>query len=416
MALNRKPVLWAGLALVAVIVAALRTAGDPQPDPSELRVQRVRELRQRLSIARSRWSAMEERDSSGALGAARAGSDAPPILFRGFGAGAQSPIAEQAVSEAWGSLGSQHPAARSAVIIYDGETYKAPFFSGGGWYFSGARITRSDSGTTCVAILPGWLAKNGSVSVGKQRLEEVLAPCVMLSAFGAPGPAVSPWLEANRYLTAGSNAWLNRSRSFIDGRGAPPWASDYRGWDDSRGESGSLLLSNPITRSVAEMMAPPYELGVPGLRCIAGQVAACRANALDTMWVANGTRDMPRDLTFGDGLFDWSRATDITAPHPPVQFWISDLIRDQGREKFAKFWKSGGTFEQAFHDAFGEDLGVWTMRWAVRQWENSWWEKYRHQPRLLGVTLEPSWSLVVLGWTGVVLIAAAWTARKRRVT
>ncbi len=107
---------------------------------------------------------------------------------------------------------------------------------------------------------------------------------------------------------------------------------------------------------------------------------------------------------------------EAVAFHRAFQFWISDLIRDQGREKFAKFWKSGATFEQAFHDAFGEDLGAWTMRWAVRQWENSWWEKYRHQPRLLGVTLEPSWSLVVLGWTGVVLFAAAWTARKRRVT
>lgn len=414
MALNLKPLALAGLALVAVLVPALRTGADRVLDPSELRVERMRQLRQRLHSAQYRLGAVEERDSSGTLGAAHARSGAPPIWFRGFGAGARSPIAEQTVSDVWGSFSGQHPEVRTAVVIYDGKRYETPF--GGGADYTGARIARADSGTTCVVMLSGWMAKIGSVSVHKDGLNRAMAPCVLMSAFGAPGPAVTPWLEATRYLAAGSSAWLNRSRSFIDGRGAPPWASDYRDWDGGRGQTGSLLLSQPIARSVAEMRAPPYELGVPGLRCLAGQRAACRANALDTMWVADGTRGVPRDLTFSNGLFDWSKDPDIAAPRPPVHFWISDLIRDQGRDKFAKFWKADGSFEQAFQDAFGEDLGSWTLRWAVRQWENSWWEKYRHQPRLLGVTLKPSWPLVVLGWTGAVLIAAAWTARIRKVT
>lgn len=414
MALNLKPIALAGLALVAVLLPALRTGAGPELDPSERRVQRMYELRQRLNTARYRWGAVEERDSSGALGAQRALPGAPPILFRGFGAGARSPIAEKTVSDVWASFDGQHLEVRTALVIYNGKAYETPVTSG--WYYTGARIARADSGMTCVIMLPGWLAKNGAIAVGKDGLNAAMAPCVLMSAFGAPGAAVTPWLEATRYLAARSNAWLNRSRSFIDGRGAPPWTSDYRGRSGSRGETGSLLLSQPIARSVAEMMAPPYELGVPGLRCLAGEAEACRANALDTTWVANGLRGVPWDLTFENGLFDWSGEADLAAPRPPSHFWISDLIRDQGRDKFAKFWNSGGSFEQAFQDAFGEDLGSWTMRWAVRQWENSWDEKYRHQPRLLGVTLKPSWPLVVLGWTGAVLIAAAWTARTRKVT
>lgn len=38
--------------------------------------------------------------------------------------------------------------------------------------------------------------------------------------------------------------------------------------------------------------------------------------------------------------------------------------------------------------------------WSVRQWENSWYEKYSPSPRVLGATLRPAWPLLVLGWSG----------------
>jgi hypothetical protein len=415
MALSVKAFALAGLALAAVIVPALQIGSEPVADPSEQRVRRMYDLRQRLGTARYRWNATQERDSSGVLGAAHARVGRPPILTRGFGPDARSPIAEDVVAGVWAALGTPDSTARTAVVIYDGTSYASWVTTG--WYYTGARITRSDSGTTCVVMVPGWVArKTGAVIVGKDALNTAMAPCVLHSVFGTPGTAVTPWLTANRYFSARSNAWLDRGPVFIDGRGAPPWTTVYRGWDGRGGRAESLLLSLPIARQIGELMAPPYELGVGGLRCIAGHAEACRANALDTAWVAGGIRGVPKDLTFSDGLFDWSRDADLTAPHPPVHFWISDLIRDQGRDNFARFWKAGGTFGDAFRDSFGEDLGNWTMRWAVRQWENSWEEKYRRQPRLLGVTLSPSWPLVVLAWSGLVLIAAARTAARRRVT
>jgi hypothetical protein len=412
MALSVKPFALAALALAAILVPAIRQERSSVMDPMEARVRRLDSLRWRINAAVHLSAAMMERDSSGSLGATHARVGTPPILLRGFETGARSPIAEQEASSVWSSLATFHPAVRSAVVIYDGQRYNAPWMRSGR-YYTGARITRTEDGITCVVMVPGWSVRNGTISVGKSSLNAAMAPCILASAFGPPGPAVAPWLEATRWHGASSSAWLTRGREFIDGRGAPPWTSDHV-WFGRQSVPRSRLLSSPITRSVAEMLAPPYEQGVSGLRCLAGMVDACRANALDTMWVADGTRSYPRDLVFDIGLS--TGTADLAAPRPPVDFWISDLIRDQGRESFVRFWRADGSFEQAFETAFGETLGAWTMRWALRQWENSWEEKYRRQPRLLGVTLRPSWPLLVLGWTGVALLGAAWTARKRKVT
>ncbi len=43
---------------------------------------------------------------------------------------------------------------------------------------------------------------------------------------------------------------------------------------------------------------------------------------------------------------------------------MGDLEAEFGRDRFARFWTSDQTVEDAFVTAFGEPIGVWTMRWA----------------------------------------------------
>jgi hypothetical protein len=102
-------------------------------------------------------------------------------------------------------------------------------------------------------------------------------------------------------------------------------------------------------------------------------------------------------------------------PRLPGNWWLSDLIRDQGPEKFASFWKSDQALDAAFQSAFGETLGAWTQRWSVRQWENSYQQMYNPQPLLLGATLAPEWPLLALAWTGVALLLTTLAARNRQV-
>ncbi len=43
---------------------------------------------------------------------------------------------------------------------------------------------------------------------------------------------------------------------------------------------------------------------------------------------------------------------------------MGDLEAEFGRDRFARFWTSDQTVEDAFTAAFGEPIEVWTMRWA----------------------------------------------------
>ncbi len=43
---------------------------------------------------------------------------------------------------------------------------------------------------------------------------------------------------------------------------------------------------------------------------------------------------------------------------------MSDLEAEFGRDRFARFWTSDQSVEDAFAAAFDEPIGAWTMRWA----------------------------------------------------
>jgi hypothetical protein len=334
------------------------------------------------------------------------------IRYRGFAPSARAPLAEAIVRDLWRQLGPTDSTIAVAVVVYNGTLHQIPTQR---WRsYVGAWIAPRDGGLSCVAVLPGFSVRHDTIQVGGERTGEALAPCLLLAGFGPPGAALASWLTASRYGLAQSTAWLNRSRSYIDGWSAPPWKghSDYAVQVPGEG-SRSFLLSSGIGRWISGLIAPPYELGQAGLRCLDGNLPACRATILDTVWIAERTREIPSDLTSA-GWLARDSASSLLIPSPPGHWWLSDLIRDQGREKFARFWKSDLSFEQAFHAAFGEELGAWTRRWALRQWENSWEGKYRRQPRLLGVTLTPSWPLLALGWTGVMLLVTVLVARGRR--
>jgi hypothetical protein len=108
---------------------------------------------------------------------------------------------------------------------------------------------------------------------------------------------------------------------------------------------------------------------------------------------------------------------DLAAPRPLAPEFLSDLITDKGQERFANFWRSDRPFATAFREAFGEELGEWTARWARAKWESS------HDAGIpgrrtvtLGANISPSWPVLAVVWTGLAFAAAGWAARRRQVT
>lgn len=402
------------LVLIAVLYPMLDPASPVEQSESERRMSRMYLLRSRMDQAASRWEVLAERDSSAIPARHWARPGKPEVRLRGYGTAPLAAGVTKSMEDLWTWLGPVDSTVKVAVVIYNGDPYRV---GSQRWRsYRGASISTGDGTTTCVALLHGMRLKDGSVSAVRESLHEALGPCLLLAGFGPPGPVMQRWLDGTRYAAAGSTAWLNRSRSFIDGgRGIPPPWFGFWGYDGSETPYSGLLMRNAMAQSIAEMLAPPYELGVYGLRCTAGDEEACRIGVLDSTLISEGTRDLPRDLAYATSLLEQPRAWALEIPRPPGEWWLSDLIRDQGREKFARFWKSSAPFERGFREAFGEDLGAWTHRWSVRQWENSWFEKYRHSPRLLGSTLRPSWLALALAWTGVALMLTAWVARRRQV-
>ncbi len=410
MALRTRWLVVGAVVVISLLYPFLKTGKENQPTETDLRVDRLALLHQREGEAGARMVALTERDSGAIPAAGNAVAGIPTIRFRGFPANATAPIASEVIHRLWQQLGTTDSAARVTLLIYNAAEFRRDRI----WTYGGAYISLGADGPTCVAMISGGVVADGSVWVGKEGVEQVLAPCALLAGFGAPGPSISQWLVNTRYAGAASIAWLGRNKSFIDGQGAPPWMG---AWQRDMAEPTSGLASISIlTRQVAGLLSPPYELGAYGLRCTEGYFPSCRRGILDSTAISRTMGGLPSDLTFSWSLMDRPTGWTLTTPMPPGESWLSDLIRDQGRDKFAQFWKSSAPFEQAFQNAFGEDLGAWTQRWSVRQWENSWSEKYRGSPRILGATMEPSWPLLALGWTGVLVLLTALVAQRRQIT
>jgi len=402
------------VALVGLAIYATYFLHRPSAEPEvvDARNQHFDELATRRSQAMMRWSALSAREAALALpGGSETGGAGPQIATIGFPAGATSPVADAMVRDRWKALGPAVRAAPFRVLLYNQAAYdslRAQIYP-----YSGAVLGSSGAGPICVAITHASLNAKRHIVIVKSALDQALAPCLLMAAFGAPGSGMHAWLRNTRYAAAQSNAWLNRPRSFVDGGRRPPWEWSYDGsWNDVHDPSQFSLMRTLAGPTIAMALTPPYQMGGPALHCLNGNDVACREGVLQPVQIVD---NVPEDLTYS-WVFGRGIQRSIIAPHPVADWFLSDLIRLEGRERFAKFWKSDQPIEAAFQEAYGRDLGEWTRDWGLRQWRESWWTKELRTSVLLGVTLAPSGPVLVLLWTAVAVLIAAWTATRRQVT
>jgi hypothetical protein len=389
------------LLVAAVLVPAVRRDAQRTARPPDTAdAARLDTLAVRIANAKVLQTALAQRESA-LVRVPDLGKAAGPLSLLVQGIPDSVTVSAEEVEGLWGGF-TPDPTVRVGLLLYnveaDGRSRAA---------YSGSFIKAEVGGADCITLVPISRVRNNRVRLNAgPYMQSILAPCILLSRFGPPGKALGQWLVSTRYQAGRSANWLLKPRQWIDGYEAPPWSRHYEPW----WFDPSPLLRGFRARTVLEPRAPPYHLGAPVVRCLAGDTSACAAAVLDTTLLAAWGGATPRDLTTA---FHRTRTPRAVLEAGPLASWfLSDLIRDQGQERFADFWRSDQPMTVAFQSAFGMELGDWTLRWARRQWEASMDSHYSKR-FALGVVLPPALPVAALLWTTVFLGLACWRATRR---
>jgi hypothetical protein len=375
-----------GVIVTAALIAIAML--PPPPDPRWARF-REREPRQRPDqlefavrrVAR-RVDALERRD---ALRARLQRAPAPPGAGPVLSLDARLPLELAAALRAgWDTaaarLGSLHPG--SALVVTVGLD-TVDYGWGRAWYF----LPPATDGRTCaVTVLIGRSPRGFDAAAPARELLTLLGPCAYHARFGPPGPGIEGWLATRAVRTGFVPQWLEQAprdrRPLVDAAMLDAEAAEPR-----------------TEALVARLFAIEARGELDETACAVGRLAVCR-RVLEAPEPALGRRptdDLPwQGIVYRPFLFSpW--------PRTEVDYFLSDLVRDEGPDRFARFWRSGAPLDSAFAAAYGRSLEQ-----HARQWLRAW-RDVRAGPyiRASSVLVSLVFALAVAGF------AAVWTVRRR---
>jgi len=209
-------------------------------------------------------------------------------------------------------------------------------------------------------------SKASAASVDRTSAENVLGPCRWWGVYGAPGAGIEQWLT-------------NGGAGFSDGT-----ISNSPGAVTARRKVFGSRISAQETGAV--------------------QAEACLAGRLDQCLATINTK-AGRHLTFRGDV-----ALHVRSRWPAYRFgaderaMLTQIEREFGPEKFARFWHSGDSLEVAFASAFGVPLDRWVMQWARSQ--------FGVEPR--GPSVPAGTLLVSLFSLGMLVLVAVAIAERRQ--
>ena len=206
---------------------------------------------------------------------------------------------------------------------------------------SNTYLPSATDGQTCLVVLATSPDFHHTVPRGFHFRDD-FGPCAFLAAFGMPGKDVGAWLESRAYDLAQLSDWTLPSHPMTtpDEPGLSMWIS-----------TTLAHLAGQVGPYDAWDFAGPYwqSLGLVG--CAAGKAAACRRYFFSPL------RDQLRYSIPG--------VSERNFFYPDYTSRVmASLVRDQGPERFARFWRSPLPPQQAFNAAFTVPFDQWAMTWA----------------------------------------------------
>ena len=203
----------------------------------------------------------------------------------------------------------------------------------GGWY---TYLPTATDGRTCIA--------SRSFEPSNQRLavhfpSRALGPCAFFAAFGLPGREIQSWLAGHGYEFAWDPDWTR------------PIHSDFSEEQTTIGLWVESLVDR-MTRSSAHYSSQTawfYWHSFSESGCSAGRVDACRRFFFTE----------PSAPSFSPGVVQFRGFYYSTQ-----EALLATLVREQGVDRFARFWRSPLPPEQAFNSAFTVPFAQWAPAWA----------------------------------------------------
>jgi len=338
MAVSQGRVAVAALACAGFITVALL---PPSPDApgTGFGVGRPRSRLDQLTSAVAqvarRVEALELRDELRArLRRSPVAPGSPPVLWLDPGVPAEMAARIRA---GWDTLlsrfGPVHPQSALVVVVRQDTAHRAFAF-----------LPHTTDGRSCVVVaVLGAPSRVFRTGMATRELLSLVGPCAYYAVFGPPGPPVERWLVNRAERTASVPQWLEQApRTRLLGDAVV------------RGDADSIRARMLLDRWFDVF----YRGDLDEMACAAGRPAACRG-LLAAPLPAFIRQD--RKLRAAGIL----NRTFAFAPwyQREVDYFLSDLVRDEGAERFARFWRATDSAEVAFRTVYGRSPEQWATEW-----------------------------------------------------
>ena len=246
-------------------------------------------------------------------------------------------------------------------------------------------LPAATDGRTCIAAHPVAPTDRRPESV---RARQELGPCAFFAAFGLPGRGVARWLASRGYDVAMDPDWQLPRHTRLPSE--QPSATQWLQFTLARFQVAPRLESYWV---LADQSI--YWSSFTGSACAAGDSNACHQyffSAIAPPLRRRGT-PMPGVIEFRP----WWSSSEFGA--------LAALVRDQGPDRFAKFWRSDLPPEQAFDQAFTVPFDRWAPAWAQTVYGSV----------RVGVRTRPGELISTLIWVGLCVGACVGLTLGRRV-
>jgi hypothetical protein len=345
-----------GTALVCLLIAlgylpprGLGSIGRNMSLFSWWREPKVSEARLKAQKLEAQW-----REVNGQLQASRFRQEAEPELQARRARGEQGPllvfapdsqlekkraVVKVALDSAWRQLDLHDAKVDILVAIPSSNTGNGADTPG--LYLYGTRtylLPDSTDRTTCIAVLP--LYWSGRENAGSRfQMSQVmswvrnsLGPCAFYARFGAPGPRVRRWLNANRFDVAETSDWSGIRRIGDEDEFEPRFGSAW--W-------------------YMELYSIPYNT----LACLSGRISAC------TRALQQGDQETGTPLhRVVSPSYSWrlSQGRLINQDR-----FLASVFRKSGETDFQEFWTTTLPVDSALTLALHEPAAGWSQRWQL---------------------------------------------------